>query len=292
MHHYAEYVRSTGCPWLELAGRTKSGCGSRPRRSTAWSAEGFEQRARRRAPTTTARRRRGAPASATPAPLVGQASSASQLACEVVGVAGREARRGSPAGTRPRGPPRSPRAPSGARRAAASRPAAASAATIPNASGKIDGTTVTSQSGIRWTRWRCSSGPVKSVRGGAIRLELLAVVAEADDDRRARRAGAARRRAHGRPCCRAASRSRGRSARRSRTTPRAARRCPRRAAARSRSPGFGGSRRHSVEQRGERDVALLRAGTRRRRRRAAPRARARRGPTTSSSTSRMCSEPT
>ena len=41
------------------------------------------------------------------------------------------------------------------------------AATMPNASGKIDGTTVTSASGSRWRRWRCSSGPVKSVRGGA-----------------------------------------------------------------------------------------------------------------------------
>ena len=61
--------------------------------------------------------------------------------------------------------------------------AAASAATIPNASGKIDGTTVTSASGSRWTRWRCSSGPVKSVRGGRQPLELLAVVAEADDHR-------------------------------------------------------------------------------------------------------------
>ena len=52
---------------------------------------------------------------------------------------------------------------------------------MPNASGKIDGTTVTSASGSRWTRWRCSSGPVKSVRGGRQALELLAVVAEADD---------------------------------------------------------------------------------------------------------------
>ena len=48
-------------------------------------------------------------------------------------------------------------------------PAAASAATMPNASGKIDGTTVTSVSGTRLTRWRCSNGPVKSVLGGAVR---------------------------------------------------------------------------------------------------------------------------
>ena len=61
--------------------------------------------------------------------------------------------------------------------------AAASAATIPKASGKIDGTTATSQSGSRCTRWRCSSAPVKSVPGGAQRLELVAVVAEADDQR-------------------------------------------------------------------------------------------------------------
>ena len=44
---------------------------------------------------------------------------------------------------------------------------AASAATIPNASGKIEGTAATSQSGSRWARCRCSSGPVKSVPGGA-----------------------------------------------------------------------------------------------------------------------------
>ena len=47
--------------------------------------------------------------------------------------------------------------------------AAASAATIPNASGKIDGTAVTWVSGISFVRCRCSSGPVKSVRGGAVR---------------------------------------------------------------------------------------------------------------------------
>ena len=47
--------------------------------------------------------------------------------------------------------------------------APASAATMPNASGKIDGTTVTSASGRRCARCRCSSGPVNSVRGGAIR---------------------------------------------------------------------------------------------------------------------------
>ena len=31
----------------------------------------------------------------------------------------------------------------------------------------------------------CSSGPVKSARGGALRLELAAIVAEADDGPRA-----------------------------------------------------------------------------------------------------------
>ena len=46
--------------------------------------------------------------------------------------------------------------------------AAASAATIPNASGKIDGTTLSSASGSRCTRCRCSSGPEKSVRAGAM----------------------------------------------------------------------------------------------------------------------------
>ena len=54
---------------------------------------------------------------------------------------------------------------------------------MPNASGKIDGTTVASASASRWTRCRCSSGPVKSACGPAEALELLAVVAEADDHR-------------------------------------------------------------------------------------------------------------
>ena len=54
---------------------------------------------------------------------------------------------------------------------------------MPNASGKIDGTTVASASASRWTRCRCSSGPVKSVCGPRELLELLAVVAEADDHR-------------------------------------------------------------------------------------------------------------
>jgi NadR type nicotinamide-nucleotide adenylyltransferase len=35
MHQrYADYVRSTGCPWLELSGPTRSACGSRRRPST------------------------------------------------------------------------------------------------------------------------------------------------------------------------------------------------------------------------------------------------------------------
>ncbi len=44
---------------------------------------------------------------------------------------------------------------------------AASAATIPNASGKIDGTTQASASASRWTRCRCSSGPVKRTRSAS-----------------------------------------------------------------------------------------------------------------------------
>ena len=60
--------------------------------------------------------------------------------------------------------------------------AAASAATIPNASGKIDGTTVASASGSRCTRCRCSSGPVKSVAGGAAASSTAAIRPEADDD--------------------------------------------------------------------------------------------------------------
>ena len=54
---------------------------------------------------------------------------------------------------------------------------------MPKASGKIDGTTHASASASRWTRWRCSSGPVKSARVGRQRLELLPVVAESDDHR-------------------------------------------------------------------------------------------------------------
>ena len=109
------------------------------------------------------------------------------------------------------------------------------------------------------------------------RLELLPVVAEADDHRPRVERRAAPRAAGGRPCCRAASRSRRRSARRPRGTPRAARRCPRPAAARSRSPGSAGRARASSSEPRERRVARLRARTRRRRRPAAPRARGRRG---------------
>ncbi len=55
---------------------------------------------------------------------------------------------------------------------------------MPNASGKIEGTTHASASASRWTRWRCSSGPVKRTCSWIReRLELRAVVAEADDDR-------------------------------------------------------------------------------------------------------------
>ena len=63
--------------------------------------------------------------------------------------------------------------------------AAASAATMPNASGKIDGTTATSQSGSRCTRCRCSSGAGEERARRRQRLELLAVVAEPDDSARA-----------------------------------------------------------------------------------------------------------
>ena len=45
--------------------------------------------------------------------------------------------------------------------------AAASAATMPNTSGKTDGTTLTSASGHRCARWRCCSGPVNRTSGPA-----------------------------------------------------------------------------------------------------------------------------
>ena len=105
--------------------------------------------------------RRARAAAPSPSPLVGgERQQLPELLPQLHGVALRE--RGElavPRRTPPRGPRRPPPGPSAARRAAGSRTAAASAATIPNASGKIDGTTVTSASGIRWTRWRCSSGP-------------------------------------------------------------------------------------------------------------------------------------
>ena len=63
-----------------------------------------------------------------------------------------------------------------------------------------------------------------------------------------RRPRAAPRAGRGRPCCRGASRSRRRWAGRRRGTRRGARRSPRPAAARSRCPGFGGSRRASASR--------------------------------------------
>src|SRR5262249_24915638 len=48
--------------------------------------------------------------------------------------------------------------------------AAASAATMPNASGNVDGTTHTSARFKRWRRWRCSSGPVKRTRSPSTSL--------------------------------------------------------------------------------------------------------------------------
>ena len=127
---------------------------------------------------------------------------------------------------------------------------------MPKASGKIDGTTVTSASGSRCTRWRCSSGPVKSVRGGASCFERRAVRAEADDDEPRVDVAHRRRAEPARPSARSASRSRRRSARRRRGTPRAARRCRRRAAARC--PAFGGSLRASSIRSASASSAALR----------------------------------
>ena len=92
-----------------------------------------------------------------------------ELGREVVGVAGRRsARCGARAGTRPRARRRSRRGPEWRATSGGDPPAAASAATMPKASGKIDGDDGDVGERIRWTRWRCSSGPVKSVRGPAI----------------------------------------------------------------------------------------------------------------------------
>ena len=123
--------------------------------------------------------------------------------------------------------------------------AAASAATIPNASGKIDGTTATSTSGSRWTRWRCSSGPVKSVPRRRERLELARGSRRSRRSPRARRARAAPRAAPARPCSRSACRSRGRSARRPRRTRSSRSALPSSGSRSFALPGFGGSRRAS-----------------------------------------------
>ena len=62
--------------------------------------------------------------------------------------------------------------------------AAASAATIPNASGKIDGVTpLTSASAHRCARWRCSRRPSEERTAGRGGFEIRAPRTEADDHR-------------------------------------------------------------------------------------------------------------
>ena len=170
--------------------------------------------------------------------------------------------------------------------------AAASAATIPNASGKIDGTTETSQSGSRWTRCRCSSGPGEERPRRRERLELGRGSRRSRRRPRARRGPRAPRAARGRPCSRSACRSRGRSARSSakkRGEPRGVALVGE--ALLARCPGSAG---RGAPPRGGRRAPAGAApdGTRRRRRRAGPTCTRSTWPTTSSSTSRMCSEPT
>ena len=251
--------------------------------------------ARRPTPTTSARR----PRAARP----------SRSALAVRGAAARAAPRASPAGRRRR---RSRTRPGGAaargysssspaatsaspewRATSGGQPAAAaSAATIPNASGKIDGTTATSASGSRWTRWRCSSGPVKSVcPSGSVRASCSsarAVVAEADDHgARVEPAQRLEQQLHAlvldqlpevdddRPV---AGEERGEPLGVALVRQPLARRCR----------GSAGRARASVEQRRERLVTRLRARTRRRRRPGGTSNTGSTGPTTSSSTSRMC----
>ena len=107
-------------------------------------------------------------------------------------------------------------------------------------------------------------------------LEVPAVVAEPDDQGARRASRAAPRSGGGRPCCRAACRSRGRSAARPRRSARGGVRCPRPGAARFGSRGSGG---RAAPPRAARRAPRRgpAAGTRRRRLPAAPRARARRG---------------
>ena len=132
--------------------------------------------------------------------------------------------------------------------------AAASAATMPNASGNADGVTPTSASGHRCARWRCSSGPVKSTRHPARRrLELVAHVAPNPTITAARPGcGRAPRRAGATPFSSAepADEDDGRARRRRGTLP-GARRCP---SSGSRwlcaSGGFGGSRSASASSAG------------------------------------------
>ena len=148
-----------------------------------------------------------------------------------------------------------------------------------------------SASASRWTRWRCSSGPVKSVRGPAARLECLPVVAEADDHRA--RIDVAQRLQQDVDALVVEELPEVDDRRLLvlRERPPAARRCPRPGAARSALPGFGGSRRASSSSpasasargRGRQSSTSTPGGTSWTRST---------WPTTSCSTSRMCAEPT
>ena len=86
--------------------------------------------------------------------------------------------------------------------------AAASAATMPNASGKIEGTTHASASASRWTRCRCSSAPVNRTSGPACASSARRGPRRTRRSRPARRGPRAPRAAGGRPCCASACRSR------------------------------------------------------------------------------------
>ncbi len=163
---------------------------------------------------------------------------------------------------------------------------------MPNASGKIDGTTATS----------AKAQQVHQVavleRAGEQHVEPLRALPRAPGgrarsrrSRRARRPRAARRSAPARPCSRSACRSRRRWAGRPRGTPRAARRCPRRAGARWRCPGWAG--RCGPRPAGRRAPRAATAGSHSSMSTPGGTACTRStGPQTSSTTPRMCSEPT
>ena len=148
----ASYVRSTGCPWWRSNGTAREGpacCVASGSVSTACSAERLEQTLRHTRPRPVLLDRAAArlrePGGARRAAARAAPRSFRR---EVVRVAGREADLqrggGAAAGTRPRAPRRSPRGPE-CRATRGGVPAAAdSAATMPNASGKTEGTTVTS----------------------------------------------------------------------------------------------------------------------------------------------------